>query len=289
VQATNPNGSDWAAFEMQGIPTLHFSATSARPGQDGKENPSYAYSYAWHTTNDLYSELVPYAEHLAHSALVTAVVAYGVANLDEPLPRDGVYLPDGLYATLTIGSGDAARQIMTTLDYVNAPLATANFVRIAEGKTPRPGGSRGGRGGPPRGMGFGGRGGRGGPDVEVPPVGRVLDIRGGLATMQIVSEVQKSVAIPALPKTTNKALKHEIVGILGVSGPNTFYLTLQTNKGLDRKYAAIGKVIGGLSHLQYLKAGDAIQDVRITRVGQAARDFKTDDEGFGKLMETKKK
>ena len=34
---------------------------------------------------------------------------------------------------------------MTTLDFENAPLATANFVRIAEGKAPQPGGGRGGR------------------------------------------------------------------------------------------------------------------------------------------------
>jgi hypothetical protein len=43
-------------------------------------------------------------------------VAYGVANLDEPLTRDGVYLADGPYATITV-AGDNARQIMTTLDY----------------------------------------------------------------------------------------------------------------------------------------------------------------------------
>ena len=227
---------------------------------------------------------MPYTEHQQHSALVTAVVAYGVANLDKPLTRDGVYLADGLYATLTIGSGETTRQIMTTLDYVNAPLATANFVRIVEGKAPQPAG-RGG--GPPPGVMGGGRG--GGRGAEVPPIGQVLDVKGGLATMQIVSAVQKSVAIPKLPKTTNKVLKHDAAGILGLSGPNTFYLALQKNKGLDGKYAALGKVIAGLDQLQGVKKGDAIRGIRITRVGQAARDFKTDDEGFGKLMGEKKK
>jgi cyclophilin family peptidyl-prolyl cis-trans isomerase len=122
----------------------------------------------------------------------------------------------------------------------------------------------------------------------VPPIGQVLDIKGGLATMQIVSDVQKSVAVPKLPKTTNRVLKHDVAGILGLSGPNTFYLTLQKNKGLDGKYAALGKVIAGLDRLPGLKKGDAIRSVRITRVGQAARDFKTDDEAFGKLMAGKK-
>ena len=282
AHATSPGGTDSSSFEMQSIPTLSFATTSARPGPDGKEIPSYPYQYAWHTTNDLYSELVPYTEHQQHSALATAVVAYGAANLDKPLTRDGVYLADGIFATLTIGSGPDTRQIMTTLDFVNAPLATANFIRIAEGKTPQPGG---GRGGPPAGMGGGGRGGRG---AEVPPIGQILETKGGLAAMQIVSDVQKSVAIPKLPKTTNKALKHDAAGVIGLSGPNTFYLTLQKKGNLDGKSAAIGRVIAGADHLQGLKKGEPIRSIRITRVGQAARDFKTDDEGFKKLMEGKK-
>jgi carboxypeptidase Q len=280
AHATSPGGTDSSSFEMQSIPTLSFATTGARMGPDGKEIPSYTYSYAWHTLNDLYSELVPYTEHQQHSALATAVVAYGVANLDKPLTRDGVYLADGLYATLTVGTGDDVRQIMTTLDFVNAPLATANFVRIAEGKAPQPGG-RGG--GPPPGMGFGGPA-----RPEPPPIGQVLDIKGGLATIQIVSDVQKSVAVPKLPKTTNKALKHDTAGVLGLSGPNTFYLTLQKKGGLDGKYAALGKVIAGADRLPGLKQGDAIRSIRITRVGQAARDFKADDEAFKKLMELKK-
>ena len=35
-------------------------------------------------------------------------MAYGVANLDKPLPRAGVYLPDGIYASITIGTGRGA-------------------------------------------------------------------------------------------------------------------------------------------------------------------------------------
>jgi cyclophilin family peptidyl-prolyl cis-trans isomerase len=64
---------------------------------------------------------------------------------------------------------------------------------------------------------------------------------------------------------------------------------LKKNNGLDKKSAALGTVIAGLSQLESLKKGDAIRSIRITRVGQAARDFKTDDEAFKKLMEEKKK
>jgi hypothetical protein len=40
--------------------------------------------------------------------------------------------------------------------------------------------------------------------------------------------------------------------------------------------------------LQEIKKGDPIRIIRITRVGQAARDFKTDDETFKKLVSGKK-
>ena len=63
---------------------------------------------------------------------------------------------------------------------------------------------------------------------------------------------------------------------------------LQSRKGLNGSYPAIGRVIAGSMHLKGLKAGEPIRSIRITRVGQAARDFKTDDEGFGKLMGAKK-
>jgi len=273
AHATSPGGTDSSSFEMVSVPTLSFQTTSLRPGPDGQD-VNYQYRYAWHTTNDLYSELVPYTEHQQHSALVTAVVAYGVANLEKPLTRDGVYLADGLYATITVGAGERARQIMTTLDYEHAPLATANFIRIAEGNAP----AAGGRGG-------GGFGGRGGP--EPPPIGRIVTVKGGLASVIVESETQKSVAIPRLPKTKNTAIVHDAAGILGASGPNAFYLTLEGNKGLDGKYAAIGKVIAGLGQLPTLEAGEPIRSIRITRVGPAARDFKTDDEAFKALMEKK--
>jgi carboxypeptidase Q len=271
AHATSPGGTDSSSFEMVGVPTLGF-----------RTQTDYRYSHAWHTLYDTYSELVPYTEHQKHSALVTAVVAYGVANLDKPLTREGVYLADGMYADIAIGAADAPIHIMTTLDYVNAPLQTANFIRIVEGKGGQTG-ARGAGGGPagpggPGGPGGGGRGATGGS-----PIGTV-DIRNGLIGGLIVSDVQKSVAISGLPASANAAIKHDGIGILGVSGPNGIYLTLQKNQELDKKYTAIGKVIAGLGLLQDVKNGDAIRSIRFTRVGQAARDFKTDDETFNKML-----
>ena len=79
ANATSPGGSDHTSFEMLGVPTLRFTTQT-----------DYNYGHAWHTLHDLYSELVPYTEHQKHSALVTAVVAYFVANLYKPLSREGV-------------------------------------------------------------------------------------------------------------------------------------------------------------------------------------------------------
>jgi carboxypeptidase Q len=272
AHATGLGGTDSSSFEMASVPTLSFRTQS-----------TYVYNHAWHTLFDLYSELVPFTEHQQHSALVTAVVAYGAANLDKPLTREGVYLADGLYADIAIGAADAPSHFMTALDYVNAPLQTANFIRIVEGKSAGQRGAGPGPAGPGGGRGMGGPGQR----AEVPPIGTV-DVRDGLIKGLVVSEVQKSVAIPSLPMAANAALKHDAGGILGVSAPNAFHLTLRKNAGLDKKYTAIGKTIAGLDLLPAVKRGDAIRSIRIVRVGQAARDFKTDDEAFKKLLESKK-
>jgi hypothetical protein len=280
AHATTPGGTDSSSFEMVGVPTLSMRTQS-----------NYVYNHAWHTLYDTYQELVPYTEHQQHSALATAVIAYGAANLDKALPRQGVYLPDGLYASFAVGPSDAQMQFMTTLDYLSAPLQTANFIRIVEGKTPATGQRGMGPGpgpmpaGPPAGVR--GAGAPGQPRPEIPPIG-TIDVSGGMIKGTVVSEIQKSVAVPSLPLTPNPALKHDAVGVLGVSGPNAFYLMLQKNPALDVKSTAIGKTIAGLDLLAKIKKGDAIRSIRIVRVGQAARDFKTDDEAFKKLLEPKK-
>lgn len=271
AHATSPGGTDSSSFEMEAVPTLRFQTQT-----------DYSYNHAWHTLYDLYSELVPYTAHQQQSALVTAVVAYSAANLDRPLAKEGVYLADGLYADIAIGTVDAPLHVMTTLDFVNAPLQTANFVRIVEGK----GGGQRGPGGPGMGPRPGGPPG-GGPRPEIPPIGKI-DVRDGLIAGLVVSDVQKSVAIPALPLMRNAALKNDAAGVLGVTGPNAFYLTLRKRTGLDKTATAIGKTIAGLDLLKTLKKGDAIRSIRIVRVGQAARDFKTDDEAFQKLLEPKR-
>jgi hypothetical protein len=275
AHATSPGGTDSSSFEMVSVPTLNLATTTARTGPDGKD-VNYTYGYAWHTLNDLYSELVPYTDHQQQSALVTAVIAYGVANLDKPLTRAGVYLDDGIYATMAVGAGDAARQLMFKLDHINAPVQTANFIRIAEGKNPPPGGGRGG--------GPGGPGGAGPQAAPAGAIGSILDVKGGLVSGVVVSDMQKAVAVKTLPRTTNTALQHDGPGVLGLSAPNAFYVTLRKNTGMDRRYTAIGRLIAGADLLAGIRKAEPIRSIRITRVGQAAREFRTDDEGFNALL-----
>jgi cyclophilin family peptidyl-prolyl cis-trans isomerase len=272
ARATSAGGTDSASFEMQGIPTLQFRTQS-----------DYVYPYAWHTLNDTYSELVPYTEHQQHSALATAVVAYGVANLERPLTRAGVYLPDGLYASILVGPADKpaaeAQQLMVSLDFESAPVQAANFVRVVEGKNP-PAAGRGGFGGPAFGRGAA---------PSTPPIGTVLTIDGRAISAVVSSETQRAVAVSQpLPKRPNPNVRHDGPGVFGVSSANTFYVTLTKNAGFDRRHTALGRVVAGLDALRLIKKGDAIRAIRITRVGDAARGFKTDDEAFSKLLDAAK-
>lgn len=75
-------GSDHAYFARNGVPTISIS---------GKDAKGYDFNYRdiWHTDRDLYYQ-VP-AEYIEHSALVNAVIIYGVANLPHLLSREGLY------------------------------------------------------------------------------------------------------------------------------------------------------------------------------------------------------
>lgn len=79
---TKAGGSDHAYFSMNGVPTISFSETDPL----GK---NFVYRTIWHTDMDRFDQVIP--EYMNHSTVVTAVVAYGLANLDHILSRDGLY------------------------------------------------------------------------------------------------------------------------------------------------------------------------------------------------------
>ncbi|HSG68196.1 MAG TPA: hypothetical protein VK994_05770, partial [Bacteroidales bacterium] len=49
----------------------------------------FNYREIWHTERDTYNMSIP--EYQEHTAILTAIVVYGVANLDHLLSRDGYY------------------------------------------------------------------------------------------------------------------------------------------------------------------------------------------------------
>jgi hypothetical protein len=75
-------GSDHAHFMINGVPTLSFGTADPK-GYD------FNYGEIWHTERDLYTKSIP--EYQKHTSVVTAVVVYGLANLDHLLSRKGLY------------------------------------------------------------------------------------------------------------------------------------------------------------------------------------------------------
>lgn len=79
---TSAGGSDHAYFAMNGIPAISFREADVF-GYD------FNYRDIWHTEDDLYDKLIP--AYLEHSAVIQAVTAYGLANLNHLLSREGLY------------------------------------------------------------------------------------------------------------------------------------------------------------------------------------------------------
>lgn len=77
-------GSDHAYFMMNAVPAISFGLTDPK-GYD------FDYQEVWHTGRDTYNKAI--AEYQEYAAIVTAVVAYGVADLDHQLSREGLYKP----------------------------------------------------------------------------------------------------------------------------------------------------------------------------------------------------
>lgn len=79
---TEPWGTDSGPFAVKGVPTMGLNCGDPK-GYD------FDYGEIWHTERDTYNKSIP--EYQEHAAIVTAIIAYGVANLDHLLPRAGYY------------------------------------------------------------------------------------------------------------------------------------------------------------------------------------------------------
>jgi hypothetical protein len=75
-------GTDSGPFAVEGVPTMTFSTGDPK-------GYNFNYREIWHTERDTYNKSIP--EYQEHTAIVTAIVVYGVANLDHLLDRSGYY------------------------------------------------------------------------------------------------------------------------------------------------------------------------------------------------------
>ncbi len=80
---TKAGGSDHAYFAINGIPTISF-------GTEDTKGYDFNYGEIWHTERDMYNKSIP--EYQEHTAIVTAIVVFGIANLDHLLSREGYYI-----------------------------------------------------------------------------------------------------------------------------------------------------------------------------------------------------
>lgn len=82
---TRASGTDSGSFAVKGVPTMGFG-TGDPKGYD------FDYGEIWHTERDMYNKSIP--EYQEHTAVVTAIVVLGIANLDHLLSRDGYFLDE---------------------------------------------------------------------------------------------------------------------------------------------------------------------------------------------------
>lgn len=81
-QPVEPWGTDSGPFAVAGVPVMTFSTADPK-------GYNFSYREIWHTERDLYNKSIP--EYQNHTSIVTAVVVYGIASLDDLLDREGYW------------------------------------------------------------------------------------------------------------------------------------------------------------------------------------------------------
>jgi cyclophilin family peptidyl-prolyl cis-trans isomerase len=252
-------GTDTFSFLQKDVPAFGFSTKGEQQ-----------YSRTWHTTLDTYDEIIPAYEE--YSSLVTAVVAYGVANLDHLLSREGNFMPDGIYADFNTSKG----KISVLLDYRKAPMTVANFIGLAEGTITNatyPAGT---------------------PFYKESIWHRVVKghvIQGGEpSTVKDPANADVNSTGYEIPNEISD-LSHNKAGMIGManSGPNTntceYYITLADRSYLDGNYTLFGEVVDGMDVVNNIAQGDTTHSITIIRAGAEAEKFIVNDETFKALVD----
>ncbi|MDR2697750.1 MAG: M20/M25/M40 family metallo-hydrolase [Holophagales bacterium] len=247
VRPENLGGTDIAVYMQAGIPTLLGAGRSTYNNHN--------YGYTWHTVYDTYDNIVPYSEHQQHAAVCQAVIAYGVAELPNQLSREGVYLGDGLYADITFGTLESPKRVMVRLDMDGAPLQVAHFLAAVEGKAEP---QRGGLRATPAAA-----------NANAAPLAKISASKPRLIEAKFREALEQSADIP---RTANKNLNPE-KGLLGFA-PDGFAVT-KLKTAMPVQYTPIGTVIAVSEGLESLKPSDSLRILRIYRVGESAKAFKS--------------
>jgi carboxypeptidase Q len=251
--------TDTFSFLQKGVPAFGFSTKGEQQ-----------YGKTWHSTLDTYNEAIP--EYQEYSSLVTAVVAYGIANLDHLLARDNFFMKDGIYADFSTNKG----RFSVLLDYRKTPMTVANFIGLAEGTISN-------ASYPP-----------GTPFYNGSIWHRVVKghvIQGGEPS--IVKDPANSEVNSTGYEIPNEIsdLSHNKAGMIGMAnaGPNTntcqYYITLGDRSYLDGNYTLFGEVSDGMDVVSKIEQGDTTLTVTIVRSGSDAENFIVNDETFLKLVD----
>lgn len=177
-------------------------------------------------------------------------------------------LTDGLYANLATNQGE----ILIQLNFEKAPLTVINFVGLAEGA--KHSNRQTGK-----------------PFYDGLTFHRVIDnfmIQGG-------DPLGNGTGGPGYQfEDEITDLKHDRGGILSManSGPNTngsqFFITHEATPWLDGKHTVFGHVVKGMDVVNSIKQDDFIRKVKIIRIGEKAKHFKTDEAAFNTHQQQKK-
>ncbi|NRT11233.1 peptidylprolyl isomerase [Flavobacterium sp. 14A] len=166
---------------------------------------------------------------------------------------------DGLYATISTNKGD----IVVSLDYENAPVTTANFVSLAEGKN----------------------------KFVTDQSLLKKPFYDGLKFHRVIKDFMIQTGDPQGTGSGGSGYsfkdefgdaKFDKAGILAManSGPATnssqIFITHKETPWLNGKHTIFGHVVSGMDVVNAIAQDDVMNKVTITRTGKAAKKFKAD-------------
>ena len=194
--------------------------------------------------------------------LIAAIVFCFSGNI-EAKEKDS--LPNGLYARIATDKGD----ILLVLAFEKTPLAVVNFAGLAEG-------------------------------TKDSDKGKNVRFYDRLAFHRVIKNFMIQGGCPLgngrggpgykFPDEFDESLRHDGPGILSManSGPGTngsqFFITHKATSWLDDKHTVFGRVVTGQDVVNAIRKGDRINKISIIRVGRKAKNFKTDQAAFDKLL-----